>query len=132
MRNTLQQRVAEIQQHHKATRRRLRLRSILAVSVSFAVLYTLLLPAFTLEKPTYCGFEEHTHTEECYAYYLDCAETGEKHGPLSIEELSALTAAGIRLSDIRTEGEVPKEEGGLYHSEDAAGIEAGETVVSKV
>ena len=120
MKNRLQYRLTEIQKQRREEHKRLRLRSFLGISVSFLVLYFLLLPAFTLEKPTYCGFEEHTHSEECYEYYLDCSVTGEKHGPLTIEELTALTAVGIRLSDIRAEGEVPKEEGGLYHSEDAA------------
>jgi LPXTG-motif cell wall-anchored protein len=35
--------------------------------VVFCTTYALILPAITLERTTYCGLEEHTHTEECYA-----------------------------------------------------------------
>ena len=34
------------------------------------------MPAFTLEKPTYCGLEEHIHTEECCRYELVCTLDG--------------------------------------------------------
>lgn len=38
----------------------------LSCVVVFCVVYTLTLPAITLEGKTICGMEEHTHTEECY------------------------------------------------------------------
>ena len=70
MKERLQDRVTEILVQRKENRRKLRLRSVLALSVSFVVLYGLLLPAFTLEKPTFCGYEAHVHTDDCYEYYL--------------------------------------------------------------
>lgn len=41
--------------------------SALAVVVVFCTTYALILPAITMTKPTYCGYEEHEHTEACYA-----------------------------------------------------------------
>ena len=40
--------------------------SVLGCVVVFCTTYALILPAITAEK-TICGFEEHTHTDECYA-----------------------------------------------------------------
>ncbi len=40
--------------------------SMMAVVV-FCTTYALILPGITLERQTYCGLEEHTHTDECYA-----------------------------------------------------------------
>jgi LPXTG-motif cell wall-anchored protein len=40
--------------------------SLMAVVV-FCTTYALILPALTLEHKTYCGLEEHTHTDECLA-----------------------------------------------------------------
>lgn len=34
--------------------------------VVFCTTYALILPAITMEIPTYCGFKEHIHTDECY------------------------------------------------------------------
>ena len=38
----------------------------LAVVVIFITSYMLILPAITMEKPTYCGNTHHTHTASCY------------------------------------------------------------------
>ncbi|WP_290139024.1 SpaA isopeptide-forming pilin-related protein, partial [uncultured Dubosiella sp.] len=40
--------------------------SILSCIVVFCTTYALILPAVTMSKETYCGKEEHTHTENCY------------------------------------------------------------------
>ncbi|MFR5875100.1 MAG: SpaA isopeptide-forming pilin-related protein [Eubacterium sp.] len=40
--------------------------SVLACIVVFCTTYALILPAITLEKPTYCGKNEHIHTDECF------------------------------------------------------------------
>ena len=34
--------------------------------VVFCTTYALILPAITMEKPTFCGMEEHTHEDKCY------------------------------------------------------------------
>ena len=39
---------------------------VLGCVVVFCTTYALILPAITMEVPTYCGFEEHIHTDECY------------------------------------------------------------------
>lgn len=51
------------------TRRRSVLRKIvgtLACLVIFCTTYVLILPAITMEQKTFCGLEEHTHTDACY------------------------------------------------------------------
>ncbi len=40
--------------------------SVLACIVVFCTTYALILPAITMEKPTYCGKTEHTHADECF------------------------------------------------------------------
>lgn len=57
-------------EHFKSRKRRKQIRrkiiSILACIVVFCTTYALILPAITMEKPTYCGITEHTHAEECF------------------------------------------------------------------
>lgn len=38
----------------------------LACVVAFVTTYALILPAITMEKETFCGYEEHAHQESCY------------------------------------------------------------------
>ncbi|MCQ2514911.1 MAG: hypothetical protein MJ089_07485 [Ruminococcus sp.] len=40
--------------------------AIVSAIIVFATTYALILPAITLEAPS-CGYDEHTHTESCYA-----------------------------------------------------------------
>lgn len=44
----------------------------LACIVVFCTTYALILPAITMERTAYCGYEEHTHGEECYTKELIC------------------------------------------------------------
>jgi predicted outer membrane repeat protein len=53
-------------------RRWVRVITALSCAVVFCTTYALILPAITLERPTYCGLEEHTHTAECYEKVLVC------------------------------------------------------------
>ena len=126
MKERLQDRVTEILVQRKENRRKLRLRSVLALSVSFVVLYGLLLPAFTLEKPVFCGYEAHVHTDDCYEYYLACPVTGEKQGPLTVEELQQLIASGIRLSVIPVAGAESASEDGLYRPVQGSHVHTGQ------
>ncbi len=48
---------------------------ILAAIVVFGTTYALILPAITLEKPTYCGKEEHRHSESCFTQKLICEKS---------------------------------------------------------
>ncbi len=43
-----------------------------ACIVVFATVYSLILPAITMERKTYCGLEEHTHSEACYETTETC------------------------------------------------------------
>ncbi|MCD7771849.1 MAG: LPXTG cell wall anchor domain-containing protein [Oscillospiraceae bacterium] len=53
---------------------------ILATVVSLTVYWQLRLSGITMTNETYCGYEEHTHTEECYEYTLICElEETEEH-----------------------------------------------------
>ncbi|MGN8753969.1 Spy0128 family protein [Blautia sp. HCP3S3_C4] len=67
----------EAAKHKLQNRRRKRWQktvSILACLVVFCTVYALILPALTAEADTYCGKEEHTHTEDCYEDKLICGK----------------------------------------------------------
>ena len=66
-------------ERRRSGRRKLGL-SLLSLLVAMSTLFALLLPAFTLEKPVFCGKEEHRHDESCYERELICGlEEGEGH-----------------------------------------------------
>ncbi len=57
----------------------LKLKKILLAAsmiVVFCVTYQLIMPAITMERKTYCGMEEHEHTDECYttSEHLVCGQ----------------------------------------------------------
>ena len=55
--------------------------STLAAVTVFCTTYALILPAITVNSNTYCGLEEHEHTEACYTKELICGfEEGEAQG----------------------------------------------------
>lgn len=67
----------EAAKHKLQNRRRKRWQktvSILACLVVFCTVYALILPALTAEADTYCGKEEHTHTDACYEDKLICGQ----------------------------------------------------------
>lgn len=49
----------------------------LACVVVFCTTYALILPAITMENQAYCGYEEHTHGEDCYTVELVCTLSDE-------------------------------------------------------
>lgn len=52
--------------------------SVLAAITVFCTTYALILPAITVNSDTYCGLEEHEHSEKCYTRELVCGlEEGE-------------------------------------------------------
>lgn len=55
---------------------------VMACIVVFCTTYALILPAITQEQVTYCGYEEHTHNEICYA----AQETGSAERLLCVLE----------------------------------------------
>jgi len=43
-----------------------------ACIVVFATVYSLILPGITMERNTFCGMEEHEHTDECFEVTERC------------------------------------------------------------
>ena len=48
---------------------------VLSCMVMLWTSYMLILPAITMEKTTYCGFEMHQHSSECYEKIPECDES---------------------------------------------------------
>ena len=48
--------------------------------VVFTTTYALILPAITREGETYCGHEEHAHTDDCYQQVLICGHPEDEEG----------------------------------------------------
>ena len=71
----------------------------MAAVVVFVTVYALILPAITLEKETFCGMEEHTHTEDCYENVLICAQEGTGTGAASEEAETSGTSEDSAQSD---------------------------------
>ncbi len=59
--------VAAVKKVNMKKKRWQRVLSVLIAIVVFCTTYALILPAITLSKDTICGFEEHSHTEDCYS-----------------------------------------------------------------
>ena len=80
MENSILQKISETL---KALRKRTLWRSVLAgmmALVVFTTTYAMILPAITEEQVTYCGKEEHQHTDECYERVLICGYPDEEEG----------------------------------------------------
>ena len=61
------QKLAQYAARRKRSRRFRGVLTAIAAVVVFCTTYALILPAITLEgQSVYCGFEDHTHTEDCY------------------------------------------------------------------
>lgn len=60
------QRAAKLNTERKKRARRHKVVSFLAAVVVFCTTYALILPAITMEPDYICGFEEHTHSDDCY------------------------------------------------------------------
>lgn len=65
-------RVARFGNKYRRMKRWQKIVSALACVVVFCTTYALILPAITMEKTSYCGYEEHVHTDECYEVKLLC------------------------------------------------------------
>ncbi|MDY3249132.1 MAG: collagen binding domain-containing protein [Candidatus Choladocola sp.] len=66
MENKLRERAKAFVRAHRKQNIWYRLMCVLASLVVFITTYMLILPAITMERETYCGIEDHTHTESCY------------------------------------------------------------------
>ncbi|MCD7732864.1 MAG: hypothetical protein LUH56_05435 [Oscillospiraceae bacterium] len=95
MKNTL---LAYIDRFRHDRRQRVMLGSVLlvlAVIVTLLVYWQLRLSGVAMTNETYCGYEEHVHTDECYEYTLICEleETGHVHDESCYEEQQVLVCA---------------------------------------
>ena len=70
MNHTLLERAKVFLQAHKNKSIWKRITASLAAVVVFVTTYMLILPAITMERPTICGLEEHTHAKSCYVSSL--------------------------------------------------------------
>lgn len=106
MRNTL---LAYIDRFRHDRRQRVMLGSVLlvlAVIVTLLVYWQLRLSGVAMTNETYCGYEEHVHTDECYEYTLICEleETGHVHDESCYEEQQVLVC-GLEENEGHTHSE---------------------------
>ena len=76
MQKNLPQRVHDYMEGHLHQKHWRRVVTAMACIVVFCTTYALILPAITATGNTYCGKEEHTHSEECYERVLICGQEG--------------------------------------------------------
>ena len=80
MSNSTVNKTKEYQRRHIIKSRLQKVVVVLACVVVFCTTYALILPALTTANQTYCGFEEHQHTRDCYSrtngllMVLDCEQ----------------------------------------------------------
>lgn len=80
MKTETSKQIWNITHHYKKAKRWQKIVALLAALAVFATVYALILPAITLSPDTYCGYEEHTHGEECYQTVTTCTQPlTEKH-----------------------------------------------------
>ncbi|MBR5316156.1 MAG: hypothetical protein IKU44_05130, partial [Firmicutes bacterium] len=58
----------------------------LMMIIAFCTVYTLILPAITMQEDIWCGKEVHLHEETCYQSNLICTVADETEGHVHIEE----------------------------------------------
>ena len=140
---------------HRRMRRWLTVVACMAALVVFGTVYALVMPAATLEGETYCGMEEHTHDDSCYASVLACGqEEGNGHvhddscyetqlvcqlpehthtdacyaAPAGGEAAAEVTASGERVeTDAPTEADEPAETAEAAALPDGAQVPEGYT-----
>ena len=67
MESNLEQRMKKYAKKNSRKKIWLKILSVLSAAVVFCTTYALILPAITQERETFCGTEEHTHSESCLA-----------------------------------------------------------------
>ena len=67
METNLEKRMKKYARQHKRRKIWHKILSVLSAVVVFCTTYALILPAITQERETFCGTEEHTHSESCLA-----------------------------------------------------------------
>lgn len=119
MGNGLQTQAEQYRKHHKRRRIWQRIVSFMACIVVFCTVYALILPAITMEQPTFCGMETHEHTEECFEKRLIC---GSEAPPAETEEPPPEATAHVHGEECYEERQVCvctlEESAGHVHTED--------------
>lgn len=72
--------------------------SIMGAFVVFCTAYALILPAVTMGKETYCGQEEHSHSEECYLLVRRGAATPGNAVPVLPEDVVLATPSNAETA----------------------------------
>ena len=84
MNHDLIQKAEQYGKIHKKQRLWKRSIGIMGLILAFSTAYALVLPAITQERPLICGYEEHTHTDECLSplpVLICTAEENHLHDP---------------------------------------------------
>ena len=74
MQRRLSQKIHNYMQEHLRHKRWRCVVTALACVVVFCTTYALILPAITMTGNTYCGYDEHSHGEECLELVLTCGQ----------------------------------------------------------
>ena len=115
MQSSLSQRVQRYMQEHLHERQWRRVVTVLACIVVFCTTYALVLPALTLTGGTFCGKEEHCHSDECYEKVLIC----------DLEEWDAATGTSAHTDECYEAQQIlpcgREESAGHTHNEDCYG-----------
>lgn len=101
--------------------------STLAAITVFCTTYALILPAITVNSDTYCGKEEHTHSDDCYTMELIC---GLEEGAVSEARTETITKTVIE-SVLVDEGHVHSDACYTVESNLVCGIEESEAEVDE-
>ena len=102
MSNTVNLQATEYVQAHGRKKRWQKIVTALASAAVFCTTYALIMPAVTQKAETYCGYEEHVHTDECYeqTLTLTCklSEEGHEHSDKCYEKQRELIC-GLKDTD---------------------------------
>ena len=108
MQNIFSKKSQQYIKEHLQKKRWKRVVTVLACVVVFCTTYALILPAITLTGDTFCGQEEHVHTDECYEKTLICTagETAPSHTHTdACFETSSVLSCGQEESEEHTHEE---------------------------
>lgn len=105
--------------------------AILAVVLVAGTVFMLARPASTLEKESYCGMEEHEHTDECYEKVLICGYDNETAASGGTAADGAQAETPVQNEEAPAQGEAPAQnetlaEGKTPEAEAPKGAEASQ------
>ncbi|MCD8053968.1 MAG: leucine-rich repeat protein [Lachnospiraceae bacterium] len=104
MKNIVNSYVRKFRAEHRRSQRMAAMLAALALLVTAGVAWQLHATGIAMTNETYCGLEEHTHTEDCYEKVLVCGQEeseGHTHTDACYEEQKALVC-GLEESEGHT------------------------------